>query len=59
VGRSYDVRYPDEALVLATRVNVALRESPESEFPQHVERLPLAEIVRIEVLQGGSPQESS
>ena len=47
-GRSRDVRHPDEALVLRTRVILPLR--GEGETPESSEHLALAHIVRLEEL---------
>ncbi len=47
-GRSRDVRHPDEALVLRTRVILPL--GAEDEMPEASEHLALAHIVRLEEL---------
>ena len=47
-GRSRDVRHPDEALVLRTRVILPF--GGEGEMPEATEHLALAHIVRLEEL---------
>jgi hypothetical protein len=47
-GRTYDVRHPDQALVLLTRVILPLPTT--GEVPERSEHLALAHIIRIEEL---------
>ena len=51
-GRARDVRHPDEALVLRTRVILPL--GGQGEVPESTEHLALAHIVRLEVLAPGT-----
>lgn len=47
-GRTYDIRHPDQALVLLTRVILPLPTA--GEIPERSEHLALAHIVRVEEL---------
>lgn len=47
-GRTYDIRHPDQALVLLTRVILPIPSA--GEVPERSEHLALAHIVRIEQL---------
>jgi hypothetical protein len=55
-GRTYDVRHPDQALVLRTRVILPLMTS-QAEVPERSEHLALVHVVRLEELPtGASPR---
>lgn len=47
-GRTYDVRHPDQALVLVTRVILPMPTA--NDVPERSEHLALAHVVRIEEL---------
>jgi len=58
-GRTYDVRHPDQALVLRTRVVLPLAAGP-GEVPERSEHLALVHVVRMEELAlGGTLSASS
>ncbi len=51
---SYEIRHPDEAIVLFTRVVVPARNDSEKEFSDRLEHVALAHIVRVEELASQS-----
>jgi hypothetical protein len=51
-GRTYDVRHPDQAIVLRTRV--VLGTGGDSLVPDHLEHLELVHIVRLDELDSDS-----
>ncbi len=58
-GRTYDVRHPDQALVLRTRVILPLP-TDAAEVPERSEHLALIHVVRFEELpQGAMPSTAS
>ena len=58
-GRTYDVRHPDQALVLLTRVIVPAKDRANGDFPDQVDHLALAHVVRIEELQIETPRSTN
>jgi hypothetical protein len=52
-GRTYDVRHPDQALVLRTRVILPLM-TPQADVPERSEHLALVHVVRLEELPTGT-----
>ena len=58
-GHSYDVRHPDEAMVLTTRVIVPVRTKSNGDFAQSSEHVALAHVVRIEELRAETSQSAN
>ncbi|MGH7201827.1 MAG: hypothetical protein ACREJB_14565 [Planctomycetaceae bacterium] len=49
-GRAYEIRHPDEALVLLTRVALPAPTDADDEFSERLEHVALAHVVRVEEL---------
>ena len=56
-GRTYDVRHPDQALVLRTRVILPM--PAEEGIPERSEHLDLAHIIRAEEMPAATPSSAS
>jgi hypothetical protein len=50
-GRTFDIRHPDFAWVLRSRIEVGLSDDPQSTVPDRAEFVSLLHIVSIEELQ--------
>jgi hypothetical protein len=48
-GRSYDIRHPDQVIVLRSRVVIGV--GGENGVPDHIEHVALLHVVRIEELE--------
>jgi len=57
-GKTYDVRHPDQALVLKTRVILPLAGVP-GDLPERSEHLALIHVVRMEELSPGTTPASA
>jgi hypothetical protein len=57
-GRTYDVRHPDQAVVLRSRVILPLASDPD-EYADRTEHLALVEILRAEELATDSTSKST
>jgi hypothetical protein len=57
-GRTYDVRHPDQALVLRTRVILPLASNPD-EYADRSEHLDLVHIIRAEELTTDSTSKAA
>lgn len=54
-GQTYDIRHPDNVIVLRTRVDIGMTPDPATGVVSHVEYCSLLHVVRIEELQAGAP----
>ena len=48
-GRTYDIRHPDQVIVLRSRIVIGV--GSENGVPDHIEHIALIHVVRIEELQ--------
>jgi hypothetical protein len=58
-GRAYDVRHPDEAMVLTTRVVLPVRTKANGDFAESLEHVALAHVVRIEEMNAEARQSTN
>ena len=56
-GRTYDVRHPDQVIVLQSRVVIGV--GGNDGVAEHVEHLALIHVVRVQELESGSPSAAS
>jgi len=56
-GRNYDIRHPDQIIVLRQRVDIGVEPDPETGVVGRVERCPLLHVVRVEELPTGAHSE--
>ena len=57
-GRSYEIRRPDQVIVLRGRVDIGVGSDPETGAAERVEHVALVHVVRVEELTSTSPQSS-
>ena len=55
-GKSYEIRHPDQIIVLRGRVDVGVGADPDTGAAEGVEHLSLLHIVRVEPLASASTQ---
>ena len=54
-GKTYDIRHPDQVLVLRSRIDIGIAPDPNTGVLERVEHCSLLHVVRVEELQAAPP----